>query len=405
MFLPGNSAQRADADRPVRVRDQPRPDQPRPDQDDAQSHGAQLHLARKLLQRSVVERIDEIDADGRSPAPWVVELDPTTACNLACPDCISGSLLNKGGFARHRLREITQEIVEAGVRAVILIGGGEPLAHPETGWVIDYLGQHDVHVGVTTNGILIDRHLTVLAEHTRWVRVSMDAATPETFQYFRPSPSGVSQFDRIIANMRAFAGVKRGKLGYSFLLLSDVDGDGTVKRSNLCEIYAAAVIAKEIGCDYFEVKPSYDMGHFLLSQPKAELAEARRQIEALKDLETDTFRILAPVNLKYVLEDQPLVQPKDYTRCAVSEMRTLVTPSGAYVCPYFRGCSDKRIGDPNTQSFAEIWQGQRRADVATATDPSRDCRFHCIRHQSNLLMEDMLAGGAVDPGSDFDRFI
>lgn len=382
-----------------------RPQVEQPGQDEDRSHGAQLHLARKMLQGSVVERLREIDADGRSPAPWVVELDPTTACNLACPDCISGSLLNKGGFERQRLRELTKEIVEAGVRAVILIGGGEPLAHPETRWVIDYLGDHDVHVGVTTNGILIDRHLEVLAEKTKWVRVSMDAATPETFHYFRPSPTGVSQFDRIIANMRKFAAVKRGKLGYSFLLLSDVDGDGKVKRSNLHEIYDGAVIAKDAGCDYFEVKPSYDMGHFLISQPKSELAEARRQIEAIKALETESFRILAPVNLQYVLDDKPLVEPKAYKRCAISEMRTLVAPSGAYVCPYFRGCSDKQIGDANTQSFAEIWESQRRADVSAATDPSRDCRFHCIRHQSNVLMEEVLAGGEVDTIADFDRFI
>ena len=28
----------------------------------------------------------------------VLELDPTTACNLACHDCISANLLNQGGF-------------------------------------------------------------------------------------------------------------------------------------------------------------------------------------------------------------------------------------------------------------------------------------------------------------------
>ena len=156
-------------------------------------------------------------------------------------------------------------------------------------------------------------------------------------------------FDRIIDNMRAFAEVKRGKLGYSFLLLSDVDGDGTVKHSNLTEIYDGAVLAKEIGCDYFEVKPSYDMDHFLLSQPKAELAEARKQIEAMRALETESFRILAPVNLQYVLEDEPLVQPKEYTRCAVSEMRTLLTPSGRLrlpLLPRLLGQEDRRSEHP-----------------------------------------------------------
>ncbi len=370
-----------------------------------QSHGSQLHLARKLLQTSVLERLREVGVKGRSSAPWVVELDPTTACNLACPDCISGTLLNKGGFERQRLREITQEIVEAGVRAVILIGGGEPLAHPETRWVIDYLGDHDVHVGVTTNGILINRHMKALAEKTSWVRVSMDAATPETFQYFRPSPSGRSMFGRIVDNMHQLSTVKKGKLGYSFLLLSDVAEDGTVKRSNLNEIYQGALVAKEAGCDYFEVKPSYDMDHFLIKQPEQELSEARAQIEAIRELETEDFRVLAPTNLQHVLDNRAMVEPKDYKRCPVSEMRTLIAPSGAYVCPYFRGCDDKKIGDANTQSFAEIWQSQQRADVMNATDPSRDCRFHCIRNQSNMLMEEIMAGAAVDAVADFDRFI
>jgi len=112
--------------------------------------GEELNLRRKLLQNSVVKRIDEVKQNGRSSAPWVVELDPTSACNLVCPDCISKDLLNQGGFERQRLREIAEELVDAGVRAVILIGGGEPLAHKETGWVMEYLSRNGVDVGVTT---------------------------------------------------------------------------------------------------------------------------------------------------------------------------------------------------------------------------------------------------------------
>ena len=89
--------------------------------------GEELALSNKLRQVSVVERIAEIKA-GKRPAPWVVELDPTSACNLACHGCISADLLNQGGFTRERLVSLAHEIVEAGVKAVILIGGGEPMA-------------------------------------------------------------------------------------------------------------------------------------------------------------------------------------------------------------------------------------------------------------------------------------
>ena len=52
-----------------------------------------MDLAAKLHQKSVVERIAELDwMNGGSHGPYVVELDPTTVCDLACPGCISGKL-------------------------------------------------------------------------------------------------------------------------------------------------------------------------------------------------------------------------------------------------------------------------------------------------------------------------
>ena len=59
---------------------------------------SELALAPKLFQKSVVKYLHDSNFDPKYP--WVVELDPTTACNLACPDCISGTLLGQGGFLR-----------------------------------------------------------------------------------------------------------------------------------------------------------------------------------------------------------------------------------------------------------------------------------------------------------------
>jgi MoaA/NifB/PqqE/SkfB family radical SAM enzyme len=367
--------------------------------------GEELNLRKKLLQESVVKRITQVKENGSSKAPWVVELDPTSACNLVCPDCISKDLLNQGGFENQRLRDLAREIVDAGVRAVILIGGGEPMAHREFGWIVRHFGENGVHVGVTTNGTLIHRFQDELAEHTKWVRVSIDAGTPETFQHFRPSPNGISKFDQVIENMRNLAKVKTGKLGYSFLLLTEYDHDRKALRSNFDEIYQAAEIAKDIGCEYFEVKPSYDFDHYLIEQPEDLLNHAKREIERARQLSDENFRVITPATLNYVLNNLPLIQPKEYSRCMVAELRTLVTPSGAYVCPYFRGHRKKVIGDPTTQSFQEIWDSEQRRKATEDTDPSRDCRFHCIRHRSNLFLEEMIESDQLLAEEDYDFFV
>ncbi len=378
---------------------------PQEDEEQFLNLGEELNLRKKLHQTSVLERVDQLRAQGPAPAPWVVELDPTTACNLACPDCISRDLLNQGGFERERLRDLAREMVDAGVRAVVLIGGGEPLAHPEAEWVIRHFGENGLQIGVTTNGTLIDRHMDCLAEHASWVRVSVDAASSETFQHFRPSPKGVSEFDNVIDNMRAFARRKRGKLGYSFLMLTECDREGNVLRSNIPEIYTGALLARDIGCDYFEVKPSFDFNHFLIGQPDALLNQAKEQINAIEHLQTESFKSLTATKTRFVLENDVQSQPKDYHDCTVAKLRTLLTPSGAYVCPYFRGVAAKQIGDVTKQSFTEMWHGAQRAAVMDKLDPSKDCRFHCIRHESNLMLEEILKSPPEEGGPDYDFFI
>ena len=57
-----------------------------------------IDVASKLHQVGVISRIRELDFDFRRvPAPYVVELDPTAACDLACPGCISEDIVARGG--------------------------------------------------------------------------------------------------------------------------------------------------------------------------------------------------------------------------------------------------------------------------------------------------------------------
>ena len=377
-----------------------------------------LHLSRKLSQRSVVAYLQAIDWNKGSDAPFVVELDPTSRCNLACPDCISGELLNKDELPPQRLLRLVDELIDAGVRAVIRIGGGEPMMHPSIGEVIRKLGSAGVKIGITTNGLFLKKYLEPTAEYASWVRVSMDAGSSETFNRVRPSKVGKSLFDTAIRNMEEFARHKKGRLGYSFMVFNQGNYgfkgiplvDGALDKvshitTNIHEIFQAARLAKDIGCDYFEVKPMYDINHFSVMQPDTVTRIVDEQLLRARALDDASFKVLEATKLWASLHGESNLEPKDYHRCVAAHSRTLITPSGVYVCPYFRGAEHKNLGRIQDMSFRQLWHGARRTQVMAGLDPSRDCPMHCIRNDSNVRVESWIKGGFPLPSDDFDLFI
>lgn len=363
-----------------------------------------LDLKAKLRQRSLQTRVQAAAWGLPSRSPIVVELDVTTACDLGCPECISQNLLRTGRFTDERLTLLAAEFVEAGVRAVILIGGGEPLLHPRVSDLIRSLARNDLQVGLTTNGTQLHRHLDAVARSVSWTRVSVDAGTEATYGMFRPSRGHRGPaFRQVIRNMRSLATEKVGAVGFSFLLMARRRGDGPVEAHNFHEVVIATKLARDIGCDYIEFKPAYDLSHSLVKPPADLLGELADQLQQASDISSSEFRVIAPPHLHRVIAQDPLGQPKRYTRCPTAQLRTLVTPSGVYVCPYHRGRPGARYGDVQSRSFVELWQGSDRTELAATFDPSKNCGFNCIRHESNL---ELLESPAPTPVDDFgDYFI
>ncbi|MEV7279431.1 radical SAM protein [Streptomyces sp. NPDC093111] len=360
-----------------------------------------LDLVSKLYQPAGWPRVLQAASGAPTSGPLVVDLDPTTFCDLACPECISGKLLNQGRFTPDRLAALAEEIVSMGVRAVVLIGGGEPLAHRGTRRVLRVLGEAGIAVGVVTNGTMIRQNLPELAQYASWVRVSVDAGTADTYGRFRPDRKGRSVFDKVVENMRLLAAEKRGALGYSFLVMSRQESDGRIV-TNHHEVLTAAELAHDIGCDYFETKAMFDDDHHIVQVPQELLASVDRQLAEAARLESDRFQLVDSSTLTSLRSQAGSDQRKEYDRCRIAELRTLITPSGVYVCSYHRGNPLARIGDAVTDDLPTLWQRSDRGIV----DPSRDCRFHCARHGSNLELERIARGtGDVPPVDDYDPFL
>ena len=371
-----------------------------------------MNIIDKLHQPFVIDKIKNTDWEMGTTGPLIVELDTTEACDLACPGCVSEELMEAGRkFSSKRLLSLGKEFKEIGVKGVVLIGGGEPLAHPAIGELMNYFGENDISIGITTNGSFINKYMDIIAKYASWTRVSVDAATEDMFLKLRPTKGGGSKFNLIMNNMRELAKIKKGKLGFSFLIRTEIEGERVV--SNIHEIYDAAVLAKDIGCDYFEVKPSYSYKnntvHSLVKHDKLKMIEARKEIARLQELVTDKFSIIKAITLDASLDGADYDQPKNYKMCPATELRTLVTPSGVYVCPYWRGKDSFKTGNVINTSFLELWKSNERKSVKNWLDASVHCPFHCLRHESNIevyqIIDDIKNSKNVKFINEFDRFI
>ena len=95
---------------------------------------------------------------GRKHFPFIVEIEPLFACNLACPGC--GKIQHPTEILRQRLsvEDVVNAVEESGT-PMVSIAGGEPLLHPDIDKIVQALVDRKVYVYLCTNAILLERRL------------------------------------------------------------------------------------------------------------------------------------------------------------------------------------------------------------------------------------------------------
>ena len=120
----------------------------------------------------------------------------------------------------------------------------------------------------------------------------------------------------------------------------------------------------------------------------------------------NNFKILISISLKHLLNEKSLAQPKSYNNCPVADLRTLITPSGVYVCPYKRGDEDYKIGDLRNNTLKEIWFSKQRQEIMSKLNPKIHCRMHCIRNETNEKLLNIISNNVkIEKIDTYDRFI
>jgi hypothetical protein len=217
----------------------------------------------------------------RPPAPLHLDVDVTTACQLACPMCPAGGSFESdfpgmGLFLDEKLyQEALREAERLSMPSIRLGMTGEPLLISDIDrWAMEAKAAGFIDLALITNGQLLSAEKSTLLIEAGLTKlmVSVDAACPETYAKMRPG----GDFERLVENIEDFLAVRFAKnsrlplLRLSFVVSSLNKSEIEAFRAKFSTLADWLVFQ-----DYLSLSPDPSLAPADLERPGKDLSPAR----------------------------------------------------------------------------------------------------------------------------------
>jgi len=338
-----------------------------------------LNDVKQFSSEKILKHLDRVSAwiNGENPPPVTVEMDMTNVCNHRCPECVVSyyQLTDSNSLSREQAESIIDQLGEAGARGLIFTGGGEPLCHPDTPDIVERAKSRGIDVGFITNGQLLkEESAEKLLKNSTWIRVSLDAATPEVF--LKTHGRDGNSFTRVVENIRMLAKMKKEMnssctVGVGYLTSKDTKGD----------LEKATILCKDMGVDYIQFRPMqiHHGGNFGYNWE-----DVTREIEKCIRYSGNGFDVL---NSKHKYD---MMNSKDYGRnykeCYGHQFATVITATAKmYLCCHLRGYEKYCLGDLKEKNLMDIWNSEERKQAYENIE-FKDCIPLCRCNTFNQVL-------------------
>jgi len=325
-------------------------------------------------------------AEHRRTAPLYIRIKPTNKCNHNCNYChyASGQYLdlegqeNRNQIPWEKMAEIIQDMADIGVKAVTFSGGGEPLLYPNIVQAMQMILDNNIDLSIITNGYLLKDKAAELLAQAKWVRISLDAGSQET--YARTRGISLESFSRVCSNIENFALLKgqNCELGINFV----------VNRENADEIYQAGKLMHDLGVNHIKytarMTNNVDEYH---SEIKERVIEQIHRVK--EEFQSPRFSV---INLYESDFDLCAIFQRQYSNCVMKEIVTVIAADcKVYYCHDKAYLKNGIIGDLKDKSFKEAWFSKETDEKFNNFDASKECRHHCVYDDRNILLNTFLS--------------
>lgn len=319
--------------------------------------------------------------------PVEIEISPSGACNHRCIFCAVDYVGYRPDFLDKDtiLRDI-KFLSSHGTKSVICSGEGEPLLNKNLPDIVNAIKSYGVDVAMSSNAVLLTEKIVqeCLASFT-WLRFSVASTEAESYQKIH---CGRPQDLELVLKNIAYAVDHKRKNG----LAVTIGVQCLLIRDNLFQVVEQARKLREIGVDYFTVKPYsqhlHSKNHLAIDYEDLETLE-----NELKACETDIFKVYYRANAM-----QKMHRNKPYDECLGLPFMTHIDARGnVWPCVAHLGTDGMSYGNIYEQSFEDIWKGSKRQEVMkriNGSDINKICRDACRLDEINKYLYELKHPGA-----------
>lgn len=334
-----------------------------------------LHRFNSLKILAHADRLRQIAA-GRMPFPVDWHIYPSNICNHSCNFCMfrqNGEQFDHAvQLPRFLLLKAVDDAARTGAVLTHFSGGGEPLINKHTLPAMERAAELGLSVALSTNGSLLSPEVARVVE---FIRVSLNAGTEEQHNRTNHANDSHSDWERILRNVEAAAGVKRRDLGLAFV----------VDQYNWRDILPFCRVASEVGADFVHIRPGFFYDEQEDAATRAAMPEAFAACEEAKTLYGDKVKIFA-ISEKF----DGYWTPREYDKCLAVLTGTCFTATGDFAVCQDR--TDLRFGAAYWQtnaSFEEVWHSEEhKALVASIVSPGTlDTCPRCVWNNRNNIIQ------------------
>lgn len=213
--------------------------------------------------------------------PTTLFIRVTENCNASCFMCGFANAKKQLYVSKTEITKIVDESVKAGIK-LIRFTGGEPLLHPDIGWIIKKIKDKGIKTSLISNGFLLPKKYQQLLDMgLDQLILSLDGSTSEIHDKLRNLPGVFENLTEGIKLIRS----QKGKL---LIRINTV-----VSPFNIKDLKNIWKLISKIGVDQWSIIPLKSKDNLWMKMERKEL------LSIYKDFEKSILDVTSPKMLGY----------------------------------------------------------------------------------------------------------